>query len=53
MMEAEIVNKLKKPQGETNQRPDQLIAEQRRSNDLLDRLITVVTGARIANPETL
>ena len=46
MMEAQIVNQLKKAQAET-------IAEQRRSNELLDRLITVVTGARIANPDTL
>ena len=42
MSEAQIVNQLKKSQGETNQRLDTLIAEQRRTNELLAWLTTAV-----------
>ena len=40
--EAQIVNQLKKSQGETNQRLDTLIAELRSTNELLASLTTAV-----------
>ena len=52
MSEAQIVNQLKKSQGETNQRLDQLIAEQRRTIELLDSLIQQVHWQNVNSKST-
>lgn len=42
--EAAMLNQLKKAQGETNERLDQLLAEQRRTNQLLEWLGGILQG---------
>jgi hypothetical protein len=48
MSEQQINTQLRKAQGETNTRLEQLIAEQRRTNELLERLLAALppAGAR-------
>ncbi len=42
--ESQILTQAKKGQGETNERLERLIAEQKRTNDLLSQLLTALTG---------
>jgi len=43
MTETQVLTQLKKGQGEENQRLDALLAEQRRTNELLEQLVRVLT----------
>ncbi|MFG2722702.1 hypothetical protein ACGFW5_31050 [Streptomyces sp. NPDC048416] len=52
MLDQALLQQLKKAQGETNTRFEDLLVEQQRTNELLAQLITLISQGRAPVPTT-